>query len=90
MSTVPVHLSEKVWQDLVALGQDEKISPADLLEQAVRHFLREKREQLRPRRGLQASFGVWKDRDDLKSDSTVIVDELRKEWDEREQRLGLA
>jgi hypothetical protein len=39
---------------------------------------------------LQESFGVWKDRDDIQSDSIVIVDKWRKEWDEREQRLGLA
>lgn len=90
MSTVYVHLSEKVWQDMVSLGQEEKTPPADLLEQAVRRFLREKRDRLQAPRGLQESFGVWKERDDLTSDSTVIVDKLRKEWDEREQRLGLA
>ena len=90
MSTVRVYLSEKVWQELVLLGQKEQASPDNLLEQAVRRFLQEKGVRLEHRRGLQESFGVWKERDDLKADSTVIVDELRGEWDEREQRLGLA
>ena len=91
MSTVRVSLSEKMWKELVLLGQKEVASPDDLLEQAVRRFLREKRGRFQAPKGLQESFGVWKDReDDLKSDSTVIVDELRKEWDERERRLGLA
>jgi hypothetical protein len=90
MSTVRVHLSEKVWRELVLLGQKEQASPDNLLEQAVRRFLQEREARLEHRRGLQESFGVWKERDDLKADSTVIVDELRGEWDEREQRLGLA
>ncbi len=90
MSTVHVHLSEKVWQDLVSLGRKEKTLPDDLLEQAIKRFLQEKKSRFQAPRGLQESFGVWKDRGDLKSDSTIIVDELRKEWDEREQRLGLA
>jgi len=90
MSTVRVRLAEKVWQDLVLLGREEKTHPADLLEQAVRNFLRDKKSRSQFRDGLQESFGVWKDRDDIQSDSIVIVDEWRKEWDEREQRLGLA
>jgi hypothetical protein len=89
MSTVYVHLSEKVWQELVSLGRKEQASPDDLLEQAIRRFLQEKRAQFEHRRGLQESFGVWKEWDDIKADSTVIVDELRREWDDREQRLGL-
>ncbi|RMD59322.1 hypothetical protein D6833_11615 [Candidatus Parcubacteria bacterium] len=90
MSTVRVHLSKKVWQELVLLGQKEQASPGNLLEQAVRRFLQEKGARLEPRRGLQESFGVWKERDDLQTESAVIVSELRREWDEREQRLGLA
>ncbi|RLC61801.1 MAG: hypothetical protein DRI48_10325 [Chloroflexi bacterium] len=90
MSTVRVHLPKKVWQELVLLGQKEQASPDNLLEQAVRRFLQEKGVRLEHRRGLQQSFGIWKERDDLKTDSTAIIDELRGEWDEREQRLGLA
>jgi len=90
MSTVRVHISEKVWQDLVLLGQKEQASPDNLLEQAVRRFLQEKRDRPEHRRGLQESFGIWKERDDLQADSTAIVDQLRREWDEREQRLGPA
>jgi len=90
MGTVRVRLAEKVWQDLVLLGQEEKTHPADLLEQAVRNFSRDKKGRSQFRGGLQENFGVWKDRDDIQSDSIVIVDEWRKEWDEREQRLGLA
>jgi hypothetical protein len=58
MSTVRVHLSEKVWQGLVLLGQKEQASPDNLLEQAVRRFLQEKGARLEHRRGLQESFGV--------------------------------
>ncbi len=34
----------------------------------------------RARQGLQKSFGIWADRDDLNRDSIVIVNELRCEW----------
>ena len=39
---------------------------------------------------LRASFGMWRDRDDLKGDSTEIVRAMREKWEEREKRLGLA
>ena len=42
------------------------------------------------REALRASFGIWRDRDDLKGDSTEIVRAMREEWEEREKRLGLA
>jgi len=90
MSTIRVHLSERAWQDLVSLGEEERVSPGELLEQAVRYYLRERRERRQARRGLQESFGIWKDRDDLKTASTAVVEGLREEWGEREQRLGLA
>ena len=90
MSTVQVALSEKIWQDLVSVGQEEAISPDTLLKQAVEHFLLQKKDRPQSRIGLQESFGIWEKRDDLNSDSVDIVNELRGEWDEREQRLGLA
>ena len=90
MSTVQIRLSKTVWQELVSLGQEEATSPDHLLEQAARRFLEEKRRRRLAHKTLYKSFGVWKDRDDLAADSTVIVDEMRQEWDEREQRLGLA
>lgn len=90
MDTVQVRLSGKEWQELVRLGQEGNVSPDRLLNLAVRRFVDEKKRLRRARRALQESFGVWKDRDDLEADSTVIVGELRREWDERERRLGLA
>lgn len=75
---------------MVSLGRREEKPPAELLEQAVIRFLQEKKERIQARNGLQESFGVWKERSDLKPDSTVIIDTMRGEWDEREQRLGLA
>lgn len=89
MDGVRVRLPRKEWEELVRLGQEEDVSPDGLLQQAVKRFLDEKRRQLEARRALRDSFGIWKDRDDLGADSTVIVDELRQEWDERERRLGL-
>jgi hypothetical protein len=80
MSTVCVHISEKVWRELVLWGEQEQVSPDNLLEQAVRRFLQEKRDRPEHRRGLLESFGVWKERDDLQADSTAIVDQLRREW----------
>ena len=90
MSTVQVRLPEKVWLELVSMGRQEATSPGHLLEQAVRRFLEGKRRRIQARRALQESFGLWKDWDDWEGDSTAMVDELRREWDERERRLGLA
>ena len=44
----------------------------------------------RARAALRASFGIWRDREDLRGDSTDIVRAMREEWEEREKRLGLA
>ena len=90
MGAVQVRLPKEEWEKLVWLGRHEEVSPNHLLELAVRHFVDEKKHLRRARRALQESFGIWRDRDDLKTDSTVLVDGLRQEWDEREQRLGLA
>ena len=89
MSTVQVALSEKIWQDLVSIGREEAISPDTLLKQAVEDFLLQKKERPQSRIGLQESFGIWENRDDLNSDSIDIVNELRREWDEREQSRSL-
>ena len=90
MSTIQIRLPKTVWQELVSLGQEEATSPNHLLEQAARRFLVKKRRRGLARKTLHESFGVWKDRNDLEVDSMVVVDEMRQEWDEREQRLGLA
>ncbi len=49
-----------------------------------------RQDRKRARAALRASFGVWRDRGDLKGDSTDIVRAMREEWEERERRLGLA
>ena len=90
VSMIQIRLPKTVWQELVSLGQKEAASPNHLLEQAVRRFLEEKRRRGLAHKMLHESFGVWKDRNDLAADSTVVVAEMRQEWDEREQRLGLA
>ncbi len=90
MSTIQIRLPKTVWQAFVSLGQEEATSPDHLLEQAARRFLEEKKQRGLAHKMLHESFGVWKDRDDLAADSTIIVGEMRQEWDEREQRLGLA
>jgi hypothetical protein len=89
MNTVQVSLPSQEWQELVGLSQQEQVSPVYMLKQAVRNFLDEKKRLSRARQGLQKSFGVWADRDDLNEESITIVNEMRREWDEREQRLGL-
>ena len=88
MSTVQVSLPSQEWHELVGLSQQEQVSPVYMLKQAVRHFLDEKKRLSGVRQGLQKSFGVWANRDDLKEESTTIVNAMRREWDEREQRLG--
>lgn len=88
MTTVDVCLPEKVWQDLVALGEREKRSPDVLLEQAVQYFLEKRQEEGQAPQGLQESFGIWRDRDDLTSDSVTLVEKLREEWDERVGRAA--
>ena len=90
MSMIQIRLPEVVWQELVSLGQEEATSSNHLLEQAIRRFLAEKRRRGLAHKRLHESFGAWKDRNDLEADSTVVVAEMRQEWDEREQRLGLA
>lgn len=89
MNTVQVSLPSQEWHELVGLSQQEQVSTVYLLKQAVRNFLDEKKRLSRARQGLQKSFGVWADRDDLDKESVVVVNDLRREWDEREQRLGL-
>lgn len=89
MNTVQVSLPSQEWHELVGLSQQEQVSPVSMLKQAVRHFLDEKKRLSCVRQGMQKSFGVWADRDDLNEESITIVNEMRREWDEREQRLGL-
>ncbi len=89
MNTVQVSLPSQEWHELVGLSQQEQVSPVYMLKQAVRHFLDEKKRLSRARQGLQKSFGIWADRSDLNDESVSIVNEMRREWDEREQRLGL-
>lgn len=86
MSTVQVTLPSQEWRELVGLSQQEQVPTVHLLQQAVRNFLDEKKRLARARQGFQRSFGLWADRDDLNKESIVIVNELRSEWDEREQR----
>jgi hypothetical protein len=90
MSTVQVQLPSKDWEELVGLGRQEQVPPGHLLEQAVRRFLEEKKRRSQARKAIRESFGLWKNRADLETDSAVMVRNLRREWDEREQRLGLA
>lgn len=90
MNTVQVSLPSQEWRELVGLSQQEQVPTVHLLQQAVRSFLDEKKRLARVRQGLQKSFGVWADRDDLDRESAVIVNELRGEWNEREQRCGSA
>lgn len=89
MRAVHIRLSEETWQTLVSLGQKENTPPDDFLEQAIKRFLQEKQDRLDATAGLRQSFGIWRGRGDLESDSTVVVDEWRKEWNEREQRFDL-
>ncbi|HOU12500.1 MAG TPA: hypothetical protein PKZ84_05245 [Anaerolineae bacterium] len=86
MSTVQVTLPSQEWRELVGLSQQEQIPTVQLLQQAVRNFLDAKKRVARSRQGFQKSFGLWADRNDLDKESIVIVNELRCEWNEREQR----
>lgn len=90
MDSVDVKLPESVWRELVSLGREEAMAPDRLLERAVRHYLDARCRRSRAREALRVSFGVWQDRGDLEGDSATLVKRWREEWDEREQRLGLA
>lgn len=89
MDTVQVLLPGQEWRELVGLSEQEQVSPVYMLKQAVRHFLDEKKRLACARQGLQKSFGIWADRDDLNEESVTVINDMRREWDEREQRLGL-
>lgn len=89
MGVVRVNLPKSVWQELVSLGREETASPDQLLEQAVRDFVEERRRQRKARKALQQSFAIWSDRDDWEADSSLLVEKWRRDWDERQQRLDL-
>ena len=68
-----IDLPEQDIRDLAEISQREKISRAEVIRRAVRHYL----EQLRPPSD-QNAFGLWRKR---KLDGLRYQDKLRGEWD---------
>ncbi len=68
-----IDLPEQDIRDLAELSQREKISRAEVIRRAVRHYL----QQFRPPRD-QNAFGLWRKR---KLEGLRYQDKLRGEWD---------
>ncbi len=65
-----VDLPQNHLKRLNALSRSLKLSPAELVRQAVTEFLAQNKT------GLKASFGLWKD----KSIDADYQEKLRREW----------
>lgn len=87
MDKVQVGLPATIWEELVSLGQEEAAFPDELVERAVRDHLDDRGKQHAARRALDQSFGIWKDREDLEGVSAALLDQWRREWDERGHRI---
>ena len=84
-----VRISEGEWAALTALSAREGVPPDSLVREALKRYLAEKDRTMQTRRALRQSFGIWKDRNDLRPESVDLVNELREGWGERARRLGL-
>jgi len=62
---------------------------AEVLDFAEFLHAREKSRADDLRAALQGSFGIWRGRTDLATDSATLVRTMRDEWETREKQLGL-
>lgn len=72
-----VDLPEKHLEELTVLSKERKVSRAHLIRCAIAHYLQEEEKQA-DKRGLEALFGAWKDRN---IDGLAYQEMTRKEWD---------
>lgn len=76
MMRMTIELPDNQIQGLARLCERERISQAEAIRRAVAKYLNE-RQSPAP---LEASFGIWKDRD---LDALDYEDKIRAEWGRR-------
>jgi hypothetical protein len=73
------------WKGLQVLSKVTHLSASNLIRSAIDETLHSNRKKSSLENILSSSFGIWKDKN-IK-DSVGYVDELRKDWQKRGDRL---
>lgn len=86
-ATLDIEIEQRLRQAVAFLSPAQAREVADFAE-----FLanRERGWPENVHGALEGSFGVWRHRTDLPSDSVQLVREMRDEWRERESTLDIS
>ncbi len=83
-------IREDVDVRLLVLVRDMSPEQAEEVLAFAERIAAQSRGRERALEGVKATFGIWRDRQDMQGDSVELVRSMRQEWEEREERLGLA
>ena len=84
MVRTQIYLDERQKVKLDRLSAERRITVSDLVRQAIDQYLGRDRSGIGS--ALEASFGIWKDRDDIGKGSAYVT-RLRREWEQRAKRI---
>jgi hypothetical protein len=81
-----LYLPKSLYLESVKMARKRNTSFSGLVREALKDYVA-KPENDRLQKALDAAFGIWKDRKDIK-DGVDYVNKIRKGWSERARRFG--